>query len=539
MCDASTPCFLPPHLEFLSQMPSQQRQPALDISKLPFGGSADIAAAQILGRVPESPRDSFPCRTGNAAADALFNSRCKKVFATLFEDVYHDAVRETISVGDDETVFEDVTKASLMLIDYARACQACVVVNKAVVHALNKAATEAAIEATIEKRHPNTVKETISDAVANAKMVQAAARQKRTDARAKFQAALGSVAFDIRSKASNVASEDESLDELDSSNESDADQPTIVSVVLASASETAQEDSAACPAVGDDRPPALSAILNQRSAGPLAIRRDAPSPAGSPGARKKAPSNKQPERSPAIQTDASSIASSERSAAPSVLADERPTAPSVISHQHSAGLPAIQSAVSSILSSKRPANPGSIQRIAPATTSNDHPPAAPAIVAAPALSSRIASLFDNHHIRLVDHPRILVCTDENCSHGLAIRPTIEGIAAHFDLFHERLDFSSIRELQEALEELALLPLDKVHIDTAKLPMRPIKELQAPRRGGYRCTRCSYTVMSRSAINAHLHEVHRLAGSIHYVHARMIQMFHKRGSYKRYIHARDS
>ncbi|SPO26596.1 uncharacterized protein UTRI_10145 [Ustilago trichophora] len=154
----------------------------------------------------------------------------------------------------------------------------------------------------------------------------------------------------------------------------------------------------------------------------------------------------------------------------------------------------------------------------------------------PAVDPKFAAQLGRFHLRLVDHPRILVCTRIDCTHRLAILPFFKDVTAHLKKFHAHtIVESSKKALKDLLEQLDLEHPATVTINKDLLPVSIIKELDVNYQGRH-CNLCSYSIMARSSMNAHVREHSSQAdGDVKYLHPVPVQLFYENGQSRRYLY----
>ncbi|TKY89352.1 hypothetical protein EX895_001883 [Sporisorium graminicola] len=93
------------------------------------------------------------------------------------------------------------------------------------------------------------------------------------------------------------------------------------------------------------------------------------------------------------------------------------------------------------------------------------------------ISAAQITQLQEFHLRLVPHPRILVCTRPNCGYGLALVPLVKEILAHIKQFHSyTLDDGQQAKLNPLLQELDLELPSVVKLKKELLPVLYIPEL---------------------------------------------------------------
>ncbi|CDR98497.1 hypothetical protein [Sporisorium scitamineum] len=153
------------------------------------------------------------------------------------------------------------------------------------------------------------------------------------------------------------------------------------------------------------------------------------------------------------------------------------------------------------------------------------------------ISAAQITQLQEFHLRLVAHPRILVCTRPNCGYGLALVPLVKEIMAHIKQFHSyALDDGQQAKLTPLLQELDLELPSVVELKKELLPVLYIPEL-AGSYGGRHCTVCTYSIKSKSAMNSHVQQHTYADGASKYHCNDAIQLFWENAqNYRRYVHA---
>ncbi|SPO22253.1 uncharacterized protein UTRI_00931 [Ustilago trichophora] len=142
------------------------------------------------------------------------------------------------------------------------------------------------------------------------------------------------------------------------------------------------------------------------------------------------------------------------------------------------------------------------------------------------------------NLRLVDHPRILLCTLDSCCPQLPLIPDFKHVTAHIKKVHKKPLVGSAKEmLRSLLDELDVPSPGTVCINKDLLPERMIPELGELFQG-YRCNLCSYAVQAKSAFYEHLRGHPDAKGRASYTHPVPMQKLHECGKKIRYLHVRN-
>ncbi|GAK66798.1 uncharacterized protein PAN0_015d5022, partial [Moesziomyces antarcticus] len=152
-----------------------------------------------------------------------------------------------------------------------------------------------------------------------------------------------------------------------------------------------------------------------------------------------------------------------------------------------------------------------------------------------AIDPTAAAQLERFCLRLVDHPRLLVCTRKQCLLKLPLMPTFKEVSTHLKMqHHHALVASSKQVLVDVLETLDLDHPASVRINSSLLPVPIIKELDVTYQG-YRCSLCPYTIKSKSAMHTHMHTHRDEEVKATYIHPVPMQVIYEGGQNRRYLH----
>ncbi|KAJ1021197.1 hypothetical protein NDA16_003983 [Ustilago loliicola] len=159
------------------------------------------------------------------------------------------------------------------------------------------------------------------------------------------------------------------------------------------------------------------------------------------------------------------------------------------------------------------------------------PAANQASLAAP-VDPKLANQLNRFHLRLLQHPALLLCTRPDCTHCLPLNPTLAKVIAHLKSHHHPLTKTGKEILAETLAALNLDDPSMVNINPNLLPVNIIKELDILHKG-YQCSMCEYAVMSKTSAHKHKRTQHGSKATLD-LHA-SIQPIHVNGPYTCYLH----
>ncbi|KAJ1018168.1 hypothetical protein NDA16_005034 [Ustilago loliicola] len=159
------------------------------------------------------------------------------------------------------------------------------------------------------------------------------------------------------------------------------------------------------------------------------------------------------------------------------------------------------------------------------------PAANQASLAAP-VDPKLANQLNRFHLRLLQHPALLLCTHPDCTHRLPLNPTLAKVIVHLKSHHHPLTKTGKEILAEMLAALNLDDPSMVNINPNLLPVNIIKELDILHKG-YQCSMCEYAVMSKTSAHKHKHTQHGSKATLD-PHA-SIQPIHVNGPYTHYLH----
>ncbi len=185
------------------------------------------------------------------------------------------------------------------------------------------------------------------------------------------------------------------------------------------------------------------------------------------------------------------------------------------------------------------ANAATAANAAPTVAANAANAAQDAVIDRTVTTTAMTVSLGRFYLRLVNHPRLLVCTRVGCTLGLPLMPNFRDITAHVQRFHHQpLGDASRSAIQALLTNLDLVPLKDVPVDRDQLPIPKIKELPVV-TDGHQCNHCSYAIFARNAMYAHIKDKHSdMDAKATFTHPVLLQVIHESGRNRRYIYVQD-